>query len=279
MLLPAWIGANETAMASRMPLKTLALRGGLARAADAFAVAGDDDLEVAVAQRVRREEPLAVDDEAGVGVAGDVFRLVVEADPGRGHGVGVDVVQQVLDAEILHLQVELAAELPADELRDPWSGTERASRGESVMISGGFIVPVSVDLDDVRRIARATIPYAVADALPRGSTESRSFRGGRSTVARAEISRTEITFDYRRPAASGHGGNAAVVLHGPAQSATFTSSSPSAPECTKWIGHPDQAERVAELVLQVALDRKSAAARRRWRRARTSAGCDLSCVT
>src|SRR5205823_5993503 len=68
----------------------LALRGGLARAADAFAVAADDDLEVAVDERVVLEEALAVDDESRVRVAGDVFRLVAETDPGRRHGVGVD---------------------------------------------------------------------------------------------------------------------------------------------------------------------------------------------
>ena len=52
----------------------LRLHGGLARAADPLAEAGDDDLEVAVDQGVALEQALAVDDQAGVGVAGDVLR-------------------------------------------------------------------------------------------------------------------------------------------------------------------------------------------------------------
>jgi hypothetical protein len=34
--------------------------------------------------------------------------------------VGVDVVEQVVDRQVLHLQVELAAELSAHGLRDLW---------------------------------------------------------------------------------------------------------------------------------------------------------------
>ena len=74
MLLRAWIGAKEAAIAMRMPRPDLRLRRGLARAADALAVAGDDDLEVAVAQRVALEQALAVDDQAGVGLAREVLR-------------------------------------------------------------------------------------------------------------------------------------------------------------------------------------------------------------
>src|SRR5207237_9937220 len=77
----------------------------------------DDYLEIAVDERVLIEEPLAVDDESRVRIASEVLRPVIEADPGGRHRVGVDVVEQNFDAEVLHLQVELAAKLLADELR------------------------------------------------------------------------------------------------------------------------------------------------------------------
>ena len=94
-----------------------ALRRRLARGADPFAIAADDHFEVAVLQRVGREEPLAIDDQSRVRVACDLFRFVVEADPCRRHGVGVDVVEEIVDGEVAHPQIELAAELFADELR------------------------------------------------------------------------------------------------------------------------------------------------------------------
>ena len=106
----------------------LRLHRGLPRAAHPFAESRDDDLEVAVDQRVALEQPLPVDDQAGVGVAGDVLRPMAEADPGRRHGVGVDVVQQVLDGQLLHAEVHLPAELPADQIgvfgeeEDPLAG-------------------------------------------------------------------------------------------------------------------------------------------------------------
>ena len=109
MLLRAWMGANEAAIAMRIPDHFSACTAVSRERADALAVAGDDDLEVAVHERALGEEPLAVHRDAGVGVARDVLGPVVEAGPGRGHGVGVDVVQQVLDAQVLHAQVELAA--------------------------------------------------------------------------------------------------------------------------------------------------------------------------
>ena len=94
----------------------LALGGGLARAAGALAQARDDDLEVAVGERVALEEALAVDDQTGVRLAGDLLRLPVEADPGGGHDVGVDVVQKVGRIDVGHRQVDLARELATDEL-------------------------------------------------------------------------------------------------------------------------------------------------------------------
>jgi hypothetical protein len=42
---------------------------------------------------------------------------VAEAHPGRRHDVGVDVVEQLGRIDVLHAQVELAAQLGADALR------------------------------------------------------------------------------------------------------------------------------------------------------------------
>jgi hypothetical protein len=58
MLLRAWMGANEAAIAMRMP-RTMPRTAPRSRArARALAVAGDDDLEVAVRQRVALEQRL-----------------------------------------------------------------------------------------------------------------------------------------------------------------------------------------------------------------------------
>jgi hypothetical protein len=109
----------------------LALRRGLARAADALLGARHDHLEVAVGEGVGRDEALAVDDQAGVRVARDRGRIEIEADPRRRHRVGVDVVEQVLGAQVAHAQRQLAGELAPDQLRvlgqvqDPLAGGER----------------------------------------------------------------------------------------------------------------------------------------------------------
>ena len=113
----------------------LRLHGGLARAADPLAVAGDDDLEVAVLQGVALEQALAVDDQSGVGIAGDVLRPVAEADPRRGHRVRIDVVEEIVHRQVVHPEVQLAAELAADQLRilgqeeDPLAGGQADDLG------------------------------------------------------------------------------------------------------------------------------------------------------
>jgi hypothetical protein len=94
----------------------LGLHRRLPAGADALAVAGDDDLEPARHERPFRKEALLVHGDSGIGVACDVLRPVVEAGPGRRHGVGVDVVHEVLDPQVLHAEVEIAAQLAADEL-------------------------------------------------------------------------------------------------------------------------------------------------------------------
>ena len=95
----------------------LALRRSFTAGAGALALARDDDLEAAVDERVLLEHALAFVHEASIGVLCDFRRLVVEANPGRRHHVGVDVVEQILDGEVLHAQVEALVELLADELQ------------------------------------------------------------------------------------------------------------------------------------------------------------------
>ncbi len=60
----------------------------------------------------------------------------VEADPGRGHDVGVDVVEQVLDPQIGHPQVELAAQLAADQLRILGQEEDPLAGGQSDQLLG-----------------------------------------------------------------------------------------------------------------------------------------------
>ena len=134
-LLPAWIGAKEAAIGDPDARPLLRLHRRLPGAADPLPVAGDDHLEATVPQGVPGEQPLAVDDQPGVGVPGDVLRPVAEADPGRGHGVRVDVVEEIVHPQVVHRQVELSGELPADEVRvlgqeeDPLAGGEADDLG------------------------------------------------------------------------------------------------------------------------------------------------------
>ena len=67
------------------------LNRGLPRRAGSLAESGHDDFEVVLGERIALEDPLAIDDQAGIGLACDVLRPVVETDPGRGHDIGVDV--------------------------------------------------------------------------------------------------------------------------------------------------------------------------------------------
>ena len=61
MLLRAWIGANDAAIAMRMPDHFSACTAVSRERADALALAGDDHLEAAVDQRALGEQALAVD--------------------------------------------------------------------------------------------------------------------------------------------------------------------------------------------------------------------------
>ena len=106
------------------------LRGGLAARADALLLAGDDHLEVAAAERVALEQPLAAEGEPGVGVSRQLLRIVVEADPRRRHRVGVDVVEEILRRDVIRGEVDLAGELLADELGVPGEKQDPLARGE-----------------------------------------------------------------------------------------------------------------------------------------------------
>ena len=181
-------------------------------------------------------EPLAVDDQPRVGIAGDVFRLVVEADPGRGHGVGVDVVEQILDAKVLHLQVELAAELPADELgvfgqkKNALAGRKRHDFGWfhrclSTMACGA----------DSRSIATG-IPPGLYAQRHRGQRERRKANEAISLLRFLCVSGL---CDHRLPGAhESHRRDSFFI--------------PFRARMMRWMGQPTRSKCFAELVVEVA---------------------------
>lgn len=83
----------------------------------AFALAAYDGLEVAVRQRKGAKHPLAPVHEPRIGVDAHRLRTVIEAHPGGRHDVGVDVVEQVLDAEIGHAKGQPVVKLTRDEVQ------------------------------------------------------------------------------------------------------------------------------------------------------------------
>ena len=96
----------------------LGLDRRLARAAHSLAKAGHDDFEVAVVEGFALENPFPFDDHPGVRLAREIIGPVVEADPRGRHDVGIDVVQQIVgEPERIGAKVELAAQLPSDQLR------------------------------------------------------------------------------------------------------------------------------------------------------------------
>ena len=94
-----------------------ALRRRLSARTGAFALAGDDDFEISVFQCVLSEHPQAVVHETGVGIFGDLGRVVIKANPSRRHDVGVDVVEQVVNRQIFHAKIEPVVELLLDEVQ------------------------------------------------------------------------------------------------------------------------------------------------------------------
>ena len=68
---------------------------------------------------------------------------MLEAHPGRRHHVGVDVVEQLVDPEVVHGEVDLARELAPDQLRvlgqeeHPLSGGETDDLGRLHVFSMG----------------------------------------------------------------------------------------------------------------------------------------------
>ena len=165
----------------------------LSGAADTLTETGNDDLEATRDQRITFEESLAVDDQAGVGLPGQVLWAMIEADPGRRHGVGVDVVEEVLDRHVGHRQIELPGELAPNQVgvlgeeqdaltggdSDPLRGPHRSppcfrQRGLDVEHMGAFYRLSRVEPDRVAR--RATVSYAHSDGAL-----ARAFHAPRTT--------------------------------------------------------------------------------------------------
>ena len=76
---------------------------------------GDDGLEATVQQCTRFEHSPSLIHQPRVSILGDDSRLVVEADPSRSHDIGVDVVKQIIDPEVFHMQIETFVELLANQ--------------------------------------------------------------------------------------------------------------------------------------------------------------------
>ncbi len=55
--------------------------------------------------------------EASVGIFRNFSRVVVKTDPCRCHDIGVDIVKEVINLQILHLQVQALVELLLDEFQ------------------------------------------------------------------------------------------------------------------------------------------------------------------
>ena len=77
----------------------------------------DDDFELASCQGVLFEQSLTTFDQPRVGILGDDGWIVVKAHPGRRHRIGVDVVEQVGDADVVHGEIQVTGELLSDRLR------------------------------------------------------------------------------------------------------------------------------------------------------------------
>ena len=77
----------------------------------------DDDFEVAVFEGVFSEDAESVVHQACVSVLGDFSRVVVKTNPGRGHDVRVDVVEEVVNGQIFHTEVKSVVELLLDEVQ------------------------------------------------------------------------------------------------------------------------------------------------------------------
>ena len=75
------------------------------------------------------------DDKPRIRILRDLFRVVVEAHPGRRHHVGVDVVEQLVGREVAHRQRERAGELLPDllgvlrQIKDALARGERETAG------------------------------------------------------------------------------------------------------------------------------------------------------
>ena len=77
---------------------------------------------------------------------------MIEAHPGGRHRVGVDVVEEILDFQVLHQKVELTAELLADELG--LFGEEEDAFAGSEVDDGGRFHRLEPDDDPARGFGR-----------------------------------------------------------------------------------------------------------------------------
>ena len=84
----------------------LALRSGLATGAGALAIPRNDGFKVAVHQGASIKNALArFIEQTSVGVERNVGWAVTKTNPGRSHDIGVDVIDQVVNRQILHTKI------------------------------------------------------------------------------------------------------------------------------------------------------------------------------
>jgi hypothetical protein len=117
----------------------LALSGSLTTRSGTLAMPGHYDLEPPVQQGVRLEHTPAFVNQAGVGILGYDCRFVVEADPSRSHDIGVDVVKQIIDPEIFHMQIETFVELLANQPEILGEEQDPLARGQGNLCRGPLI--------------------------------------------------------------------------------------------------------------------------------------------
>ena len=76
----------------------------------------DDYLEATIHQRQWLEDTPPVVQQTRVCVFCENRGVVVEADPSRRHDIGVDVIEQIIDGEILHSQIKTFVELLTNQI-------------------------------------------------------------------------------------------------------------------------------------------------------------------
>ena len=109
---------------------SLTLCSRLSTGTRSLALARNDDFEVSVFEGVFSEHAQTVVHQSSVCIFGNFRRVVVKAHPSGRHDIGVDVIEQVLNGQIFHSEVEAIVELLLDEVQilgqeeDPLSGCQ-----------------------------------------------------------------------------------------------------------------------------------------------------------